>query len=334
MPVCVHRVVFQVDRLAHALPLLLLLQLPLSSAGVCGTQPPADILCHCTFCADLHFNRTPHLPCHCCCCCRPCRPLQVSAEHSLQLQPLERVVTVAWQNIQQGPPLEPYQAAAAILTTQVRLLLQDVCCQCDCWTTACCLAPLPCRTSFPPCLCTLLSWLACPKPSASSLLHLTQDMWCSGPARMLPRPPHTPDLFYLLSLSHSPPPPCPLQRLLLVSGDLSVLASIDASCGSVGLASGISSLLWVGPALLYMTAAGQVSEAQQQGTTCCYCCYGCCRQKGRRGTLCMGRPAQHSAALECRLTTRCCWELSKDELRKCTRDVYFRLFMAAFSPCR
>lgn len=50
-----------------------------------------------------------------------------------------------------------------------------------------------------------------------------------------------------------------LQRLLLVSGDLSVLASIDASCGSVGLATGITSLLWVGPALLYMTAAGQVS---------------------------------------------------------------------------
>lgn len=45
--------------------------------------------------------------------------LQVTAEHSLQLQPMERVVTVAWQNTQQGPPLEPYQAAAAILTTQV-----------------------------------------------------------------------------------------------------------------------------------------------------------------------------------------------------------------------
>jgi hypothetical protein len=47
---------------------------------------------------------------------------QVCAEHSLQLQPLERVVTVAWQNTQVGPPLEPYQAAAAILTTQVGLL--------------------------------------------------------------------------------------------------------------------------------------------------------------------------------------------------------------------
>lgn len=54
-----------------------------------------------------------------------------------------------------------------------------------------------------------------------------------------------------------------LQRLLLVSGDLSVLASIDASCGSVGLSHGITSLLWVGPALLYMTAAGQVRGGLQ-----------------------------------------------------------------------
>jgi hypothetical protein len=50
-----------------------------------------------------------------------------------------------------------------------------------------------------------------------------------------------------------------VQRLLLVTGDLTVLASIDAACGSVGLSNGITSLLWVGPALLYMTAAGQVS---------------------------------------------------------------------------
>lgn len=50
----------------------------------------------------------------------------------------------------------------------------------------------------------------------------------------------------------------PTQRLLLVSGDLSVLASIDAGCGSVGLVNAITSLLWVGPALLFMTAAGQV----------------------------------------------------------------------------
>jgi hypothetical protein len=49
-----------------------------------------------------------------------------------------------------------------------------------------------------------------------------------------------------------------MQRLLLVTGDLSVVAAIDASCGSVGLANGITSLLWVGPALLFMTAAGQV----------------------------------------------------------------------------
>jgi hypothetical protein len=47
--------------------------------------------------------------------------MQVTAEHSLQLQPLERIITVAWQNTQQGPPLEPHQAAAAILTTQVLL---------------------------------------------------------------------------------------------------------------------------------------------------------------------------------------------------------------------
>lgn len=54
--------------------------------------------------------------------CRFCVPLQVTSEHSLQLQPMERVVTVAWQNTQQGQPLEPYQAAAAILTTQVCML--------------------------------------------------------------------------------------------------------------------------------------------------------------------------------------------------------------------
>jgi hypothetical protein len=32
----------------------------------------------------------------------------------------------------------------------------------------------------------------------------------------------------------------------------------DASCGSVGISSAITSFLWVGPALLYMTAGGQV----------------------------------------------------------------------------
>lgn len=47
--------------------------------------------------------------------------MQVCAEHSLQLQPLERVVTVQWQNTVQGAPLQPYQCAAAILTTQVCL---------------------------------------------------------------------------------------------------------------------------------------------------------------------------------------------------------------------
>jgi hypothetical protein len=50
-----------------------------------------------------------------------------------------------------------------------------------------------------------------------------------------------------------------VQRLLLVSGDLTVLAAVDASCGSVGISSAITSFLWVGPALLYMTAGGQVS---------------------------------------------------------------------------
>jgi hypothetical protein len=49
-----------------------------------------------------------------------------------------------------------------------------------------------------------------------------------------------------------------LQRLLLVSGDLSLLAATDAACGSVGLGSAVTSVLWMGPALLYMTAAGQV----------------------------------------------------------------------------
>jgi hypothetical protein len=56
-----------------------------------------------------------------------CHVLQVTAEHSLQLQPLERVVTVVWQNTQQGPPLEPYQCAAAILTTQVGMYHGSCC---------------------------------------------------------------------------------------------------------------------------------------------------------------------------------------------------------------
>jgi hypothetical protein len=49
-----------------------------------------------------------------------------------------------------------------------------------------------------------------------------------------------------------------VQRLLLVSGDLTLLAAVDASCGSVGISAAITSFLWVGPALLYMTAGGQV----------------------------------------------------------------------------
>ncbi|WIA34203.1 hypothetical protein OEZ86_012559 [Tetradesmus obliquus] len=97
---------------------------------------------------------------------------QVGGEHSLQLQPNERVVAVRWQELGQGPPLEPYHCAAAILTTQ---------------------------------------------------------------------------------------------RLLLVSGDLTLLAAVDASCGSVGLTSAITSFLWVGPALLYMTAGGQVMQLTWTG---------------------------------------------------------------------
>ncbi|KAF6258699.1 hypothetical protein COO60DRAFT_1088483 [Scenedesmus sp. NREL 46B-D3] len=97
---------------------------------------------------------------------------QVAGEHSLQLQPNERVVSVSWQELGQAPPLEPCHCAAAILTTQ---------------------------------------------------------------------------------------------RLLLVAGDLALLAAVDASCGSVGLGSAITSILWVGPALLYMTAGGQVMQLTWTG---------------------------------------------------------------------
>ncbi len=48
------------------------------------------------------------------------------------------------------------------------------------------------------------------------------------------------------------------QRLMIVSGDLTLLASVDASCGSLGVPNSITSFVWAGPALLYMTAAGQV----------------------------------------------------------------------------
>jgi len=44
---------------------------------------------------------------------------QVLGEHSLQLQQNERLLSVAWQNTSSSAPLEPYQCAAAILTTQV-----------------------------------------------------------------------------------------------------------------------------------------------------------------------------------------------------------------------
>lgn len=108
--------------------------------------------------------------------------LQVAAEHSLQLQRNERVVSISWQSMTQHEPLEPHQCAAAILTTQ---------------------------------------------------------------------------------------------RLLLVSGDLTVLAAIDASCGSVGLSSAITSYLWVGPALLYMTVGGQVGESHSAQVVCIRCMYAC-----------------------------------------------------------
>eukprot|EP00775_Hariotina_reticulata_P010067 gene10067-10222_t len=55
------------------------------------------------------------------------------------------------------------------------------------------------------------------------------------------------------------------QRLMLVSGDLTLLAAVPASCGSVGLSNAITSFLWVGPALLYMTAAGQVMQLMWTG---------------------------------------------------------------------
>jgi hypothetical protein len=92
--------------------------------------------------------------------------LQVVGEHSLQLQPDERLLCVSWQNLGSGTPLEPQQVAGALLTTQ---------------------------------------------------------------------------------------------RLLLVTGDLQVLASVDSRGDSVGVPHPITSFVWAGPALLYMTAAGQVS---------------------------------------------------------------------------
>jgi hypothetical protein len=56
-------------------------------------------------------------------------------------------------------------------------------------------------------------------------------------------------------------------RLLLVTGDLGVVASVDARKGSAGAVHPITSLLWVGPALLYMTAGGQVMQLTWTGDT-------------------------------------------------------------------
>lgn len=55
------------------------------------------------------------------------------------------------------------------------------------------------------------------------------------------------------------------RRLLLVGGDLRVVAQVPAAaadgCGG-GVPHAITSFVWAGPALLYMTAAGQVREQQ------------------------------------------------------------------------
>ncbi len=93
-------------------------------------------------------------------------PPQLEPEHTLQLQPGERAVSVSWQNLATEPPLEPSRCAAALLTTR---------------------------------------------------------------------------------------------RLLLVAGDLRVLAEVaSAGEGAAGVPHAITSFVWAGPALLYMTAGGQV----------------------------------------------------------------------------
>ena len=50
------------------------------------------------------------------------------------------------------------------------------------------------------------------------------------------------------------------RRLMLVAGDLSVLAEVPTSPegGGAGVPHPVTSFVWAGPALLYMTAAGQV----------------------------------------------------------------------------
>lgn len=55
------------------------------------------------------------------------------------------------------------------------------------------------------------------------------------------------------------------RRLLLASGRLRVIASVDAAAGSLGVSHAITSCLWAGPALLFMTAAGQVMQLTWTG---------------------------------------------------------------------
>jgi len=91
---------------------------------------------------------------------------QLEPEHTLQLQPGERVLSVKWQNLASEAPLEPSRTAGALLTTR---------------------------------------------------------------------------------------------RLLLVAGDLRVLAEVATAAGGAGgVPHAVTSFVWAGPALLYMTAGGQV----------------------------------------------------------------------------
>lgn len=48
------------------------------------------------------------------------------------------------------------------------------------------------------------------------------------------------------------------RRLLLVAGNLRLVAAVDATGGALGVAHAVTSMVWAGPALLYITAGGQV----------------------------------------------------------------------------
>lgn len=56
------------------------------------------------------------------------------------------------------------------------------------------------------------------------------------------------------------------QRLALLSGDLTLIASVSTGEHSLGLTHPITSFIWAGPSLLYMTAAGQVMQMTWTGT--------------------------------------------------------------------